>query len=619
MKKRILIGIFTIIIFMLMLMPSSALASAYSEYTIKSYNIDMKVNEDNTFDIVENITVNFNVAKHGIFRKIPLKNEVKRQDGTISKNKAKISNIKVNESYSSYIENGYKVIKIGDADTTLTGIHSYTIQYKYNIGKDPLEDADELYFNLIGNQWDTSIEEVNFNITMPKSFDESLLGFTTGTYGSTDYNVNYIVYDNNIKGNTTKTLMAGEGLTVRLTLPEGYFIEDNSIDILSILAIIMSVSFVVISFGLWAKYGKDDKVIETVEFYPPDGYNSAEIGYMYHGSANTESVISLLIYLANKGYLKIEEIESSKLLSKSKGFRITKLKDYDGNNESERLFLEGLFKSKDSVTKSDLYDKFYTTLDKIKSKLSSRENRNKIFESVANRKMIYLFLMVMAIILMTAIRPVIEYGEQDSWILALVFPAIAYIVLILSVMGIQAKAMKFMALIWVIGFGAIPSIGVIIPAVVEEPIYLLTFIIGLICIVIITIFIIIMPKRTKFGTEMLGKLKGFKRFLETAEKNQLESLVEQDPEYFYNILPYTYALGVSDKWMKQFETIAMEAPTWYYGYHTFNMYDFNHFMNSTMTSAQSAMSSSPSSSGSGGFSGGGFSGGGSGGGGGGSW
>ena len=128
-----------------------------------------------------------------------------------------------------------------------------------------------------------------------------------------------------------------------------------------------------------------------------------------------------------------------------------------------------------------------------------------------------------------------------------------------------------------------------------------------------------MPKRTRFGNEMIGKLRGFKRFLETAEKPQLESLVEQNPEYFYNILPYTYALGVSDVWINQFETIALQAPNWYDSAGDFNMHTFGAFMNTTMASATVAMSSSPSSDSGGGSSGGGSPGGGSGGGGGGSW
>ena len=127
-----------------------------------------------------------------------------------------------------------------------------------------------------------------------------------------------------------------------------------------------------------------------------------------------------------------------------------------------------------------------------------------------------------------------------------------------------------------------------------------------------------MSKRTEYGSVMLGRIQGFKNFLEMAEKERLEAMVAENPQYFYEILPYTYVLGISDKWMKKFESIAVEPPTWYESssHSTFNVIMFHSFMRSTMTSASSAMVSSPNSSGG---SGGGFSGGGSGGGGGGSW
>ena len=42
------------------------------------------------------------------------------------------------------------------------------------------------------------------------------------------------------------------------------------------------------------------------------------------------------------------------------------------------------------------------------------------------------------------------------------------------------------------------------------------------------------------------------KFIETAEKQKLESMVMDNPTYFYDILPFTYALGVSDKWIEKF-------------------------------------------------------------------
>lgn len=180
------------------------------------------------------------------------------------------------------------------------------------------------------------------------------------------------------------------------------------------------------------------------------------------------------------------------------------------------------------------------------------------------------------------------------------------------------KIPKLFAIIWGGIFGGMPWAFMVLPLLTQDVMYSITYIVGIISIVILMLFVKIMPKRTPFGNEILGKLRGFKRFLETAEKPQLEVLVNENPEYFYHILPYTYALGVSEVWMSQFETIAMQAPDWYVGYSTFSVHEFNDFMNNTMKSAQSTMTSSPSSD-SGGSSGGGSSGGGSGGGGGGSW
>ena len=653
--RKYLKNILAIILFVIVIVPNKVSAtSSSSGYTITSYNIDMVVNEDNTFDITETITAYFTTFKHGIYRRIPLKNNVTRTDGTKSNNRAKINNISVSENYTTSNESRYKVIKIGDSNKTITGSHTYTIKYTYNIGKDPLKDTDELYFNLIGDEWDTSISNVTFKITMPKSFDKSLLGFSSGVTGSANSsNVSYTVSGNIITGFLNSILSSGQALTVRLTLPEGYFVGASSnVDMYAVAVIIISLVCALIAYRLWAKYGKDDEVIETVEFYPPEGYNSAEVGFLYEGTAETPAVISLLIYLANEGYLKIEETEEQGIFKKSKGFRITKIKEYDGNNENEKIFFNGLFKSrnsvdmikvreimkeakrngeklsfakaielatdtseKPSVTASDLYDNFYTTLNKIKSNLNSKENKNKIFESSASGKGKWLILMIIVLFILITVKPIVEYSEDGIATLpfALLFPGIGLTMLIGSLIGV-IEMPKIFGVIWGGMFGGVPWVMMVLPALTQNTMYLIMYIVGIVCISIIMVFAKIIPKRTPYGNEILGKLRGFKRFLETAEKPQLESLVSQNPEYFYNILPYTYALGVSDVWVNQFETIALQAPDWYDSRNDFDMSTFSSFMTSTMSSATTAMSSSPSSD-----SGGGSSGGGSGGGGGGSW
>ena len=142
----------------------------------------------------------------------------------------------------------------------------------------------------------------------------------------------------------------------------------------------------------------------------------------------------------------------------------------------------------------------------------------------------------------------------------------------------------------------------------------------------------LIKKRTVFGYEQLALALGFRDFLITAEKDRLEMLLAEEPDYFYNVLPFAQVLGVSKKWENKFDGLLSEPPSWLYSSDpafTFTAYSVMHRLHSTMNNVSGAMTSSPSSSGGsggggfsgggGGFSGGGFSGGGSGGGGGSSW
>ncbi len=629
--------------------------SDYSSYpyVLNSYDVNITVKENNTFSIVEKISAYFNEPKHGIYRTIPLQNRVERLDGTVSNNRIKIRDIKVDAAYSTSIESGSEVIKIGDANTTLTGAQNYVVSYVYDMGKDTGKNYDEIYFNLIGKEWDTAIGGITFTITMPKAFDGSKVGFSRGLLGSQEnIGIDFQVEGNVISGSYNGILNPGESLTMRVELPEAYFLYTGSnLDLFLILSFLLPILFVLLAMFLWIRFGKDKKVIETVEFYPPEGFNSAEIGFLYKGTAENNDAISLLIYLANKGYIKISEIEEHALFIKSKAFKLTKLKDYDGDNENERLFLKDLFRTAkkptivdlakliksfknpkiarnidtedlyenhNEVTSEDLKNSFYLTLNKIIANLNRKENKHKIFERNSLGKGFIGALMIVGIYILITVKPVVEYVDASILPFALIFPGIGFTALFAMVFGKTKWSLKVFGFIWGLGFGGMPWAMMVLPALLADPIYLVAYITGLVCVFIIVMMFKIMPKRTTYGNELLGKIRGFRTFLETAEKSKLEALVLQDPAYFYDILPFTYVLGVSDKWIKKFEVIALPAPGWYDSNTNFNMTNFGVFMGSTMTTASTAMSSSPSGSGSG-SSGGGSSGGGSGGGGGGSW
>ena len=622
------------------------------DYYIESYNVDINVSNNNSYDIKETIVAYFNKEKHGIIRNIPTRNTVTRTDGSTNTNRAKITNVNVNEKYSLSRGADEVKLKIGDAGTVLTGRHTYQISYTYNIGDDKLKDADEFYLNLIGNQWDTNINKLTFKITMPKDFDTDKIGFSVGKYGTSgipkDGYFNYSVKNNVITGTYNKTLPPNNGFTVRITLPDGYFEKQKlKITIFDFIAICLPIIFLIIAIFEWKKYGKDEKPVETVEFNPPDNMNSLDVAYAYKGKANSNDVVSLLIYLANKGYIKIKVEETGSKLLKSKSYKIIEVKKYDGNDENERLFLERLFKNGTiyrtennnvfrCVTKSDLEESFYTTVNEIIDNENTSEFKNKIFEKGLWNRAKKIIILSLLVILTMSIGPLLNGTKIKTTVIAnlvLIVTTMLFYLFALSSKFNNTRIKNIIILFVISFFTSFSFVFVLLYDILSEitinmnELGLIEIGIQVISLIFIMILVTLMKRRTKYGTEVLGRILGFKTFLKTAEKEKLETLVNQDPEYFYNILPYAYVLGVSNEWIKNFETISLMPPEWYVGNDSY--YDYHTFSNNynyLMRTSANAMTSRPSSSDSyssfsgGSFSGGGgFSGGGSGGGGGSSW
>ena len=618
---------------------SSVTAFAY-DYTLDQYTINIKVNENNTLDITENINAQFAVPKHGIYRKIPLRNDIHRLDGTNASNRAKITNLSANEhvSTSSEVNNEvpYTLIKLGHPNKIVYGARNYTLRYTYNLGKDTGIGYDEFYFNLIGPEWEnTEIKGVNFTIDMPKAFDATKLGFSVGKLNSTaNTGITYSVEDNRITGQYAGTLHSGEALTARLELPEGYFVDaSNNIDVIQIFALTVPLVSLCITFIFWFKYGRGPNPVEVLGFYPPEGFNSAETGFLYKGQNDDENIVSLIVYLANKGYLKIVEANKADALGlELEGFKLIKLKEYEENNPTENLFFKGLFGNQQTVTPDELKDYFYTVLNHIKLSMSTQENLQAIFDQRSLQKGSY----TLKLILISFLFIVFPLVTATNFVFLVFF--IFFITIVSSYTFSAVKKIPqlqtgslfivislFIFISLFIGLPTLLLIALIWPLM--DPLYIKIGISGVICIILmLTLRMRMVSKRSPYGNDLLGKIKGFKRFLDIVEKDRLEKLVMQDPSYFYDILPYAYVLGTSDVWIKKFETIITTAPTWYESPYTFHFSSFDNFIHTTMTAATIAASKpaqTSTTSGRTGFSsrhsGGGSSGRGSGGGGGGAW
>lgn len=616
--------------------PSDDPSNKGKDYVIDSYNVDIVVGENNVYHIVENITAYFNAKKHGIKRYIPISNKIKRVDGSEGFYLAKIKNIKVNNTVEVGYNQDYVTLKIGNEKKLVSGSVDYKISYTFDAGKDLLKDKDEFYFNIIGTKWDTIIGNVSFSISMPKEFDASKLGFSSGDYGSTDStNINYTVDGNRINGSYNGVLNKYNGITVRLELPEGYF--SYKMSKVKYVYFILPIVLSVIALVLWFIFGRDNGVVKTVEFYPPYKFNSLEMAFYYKGKVDNRDVVSLLVYLASKGYIKIVDNSSNtgkRRFNKELDITLEKLREYTGNNQCEKDFMEGLFKSQAKRTLKDVPKDFYQVINSIKTTVSSKEKKKEIFNNTTAPFVISIIALCVTscFIIFT---PLVDYYDFAMAIGVFVVFAmtIGFLVILPWVLLKYNPNLKIGLIVW-----SIVMLGVATLIMMNMPIslifkvnkeYLLGFICGLGCIIVESLCVIFMGKRNAKGNEILGKILGFKQFLNTAEKSRLEALVNENSSYFYDILPYAYVLGISKKWINKFEGIALAEPDWYSGVLERGVISFmelehlerciNKTVNSISSTTTSQQISANTGSSSGGFSGGGFSGGGGGGGGGSSW
>jgi uncharacterized membrane protein len=133
---------------------------------------------------------------------------------------------------------------------------------------------------------------------------------------------------------------------------------------------------------------------------------------------------------------------------------------------------------------------------------------------------------------------------------------------------------------------------------------------------ILLLFSRFMGRRTAKGRELYRRIKGYREFVNTAERYRQKFFEREN--LFSEVLPYAIVFGLTEKFAIAMKEIGLKNPhvSGYYGTHPFNAYTFTNTVSAFSNSFSSAAASKPSSSGSGG---GGSSGGGFGGGGGGSW
>jgi uncharacterized membrane protein YgcG len=542
------------------------------DFTVHKCTVDITIYEEGYFDVVEHYDLTFAIPKHGIYRDIQTKYDLLTEQGNQDIRNINISKVEVPGhtfdkpfDFTQKLSTTYQ-IKIGDADKTILGPQQYEIRYRVTNAFLHESDGVKFYWNLKPDGWWAPFEAIDFKIHLPTSVavDSSDVFLYSGVTGTNTLSQDIDITVNNgvVEGKSRPFFKSyqGQSVTILINLPP------NSIAEIKPLWpfwtdygwVLLLVPLVVWFYRTWLKYGKDDSVVRTTSYYPPNEMDPAMAGFLINDVNDTSDLISLIPYWGSRGHLRIEEIPKKNWFT-DLDTKLIALKPLPADAPPyETTIFTGLFGSQitpssSQVLVSSLRNTFYTTMMNAGNTLKEQA------------------------------QPYYEMGSKrvrNSTYWAIILLTIVLLPILLLVWGFLA----------------------------------------MFALIILSVFLLIMNrymiKKNAKGNASLSELKGFKQFIKVAEINKLKMLITDDPSYFETTMGYALAFGLFDKWADKFDALNLAPPNWYSSSTgNLSMHHFSKSFSGTMASANSTMVSSPKSSGSGG----GSSGGGFGGGGGGSW
>ncbi|RJP84568.1 MAG: DUF2207 domain-containing protein [Desulfobacteraceae bacterium] len=628
-------GMCLLVIGMVLLLLASAQAMAQGE-RILSFDSRIEVREDASLVVTETITVQAagREIKRGIYRDFP--QLYRGRWGLNQRTGFDVLDVrrdgKPEKFHLESRDNGQRVY-IGQSNVFLEpGEYTYELTYQTDRQLGFFRDHDELYWNVTGNGWSFSMDQVTAAVTLPPGAEVISSEAYTGAQGSRgrDY-ASELLGSNEITFETTRRLGPKEGLTIVVAWPKGFveaasprdqwmnLLYDNEGVAIALGGLLLVLIYY---FMVWMAVGKDPAPGTIIPLYgPPRGFSPAACRNLVEMGFDHKAFAANLIDLAVKGAITIEQ-------AADKTYTVHRKNSTTGLLPDENALYDKLLGARQSLPLEQTYYKtLQSAVNSLKASLAL-----KLEKTYFRTNFWYWFWGLMYSLVPFAISLLTYRDQSNTWgmMIWLAIWTLGVTVLLSMVFSLwrgrqwgQAVFMTVFSLPFVGGeiFGLwalSQSTSVWVPVL---------FLVGAL---MNGVFYHLMKAPTAAGRKLLDQIDGFRRYLTVAEKDRLnlENPPQRTPELFEMFLPYALALNVEQEWAEQFEDVLAKAgtgqeggysPSWYHGtaWSTLGATGFAASLGSSMSSAISSSSTAPGSSSGGG--GGGSSGGGGGGGGGGGW
>ena len=397
-----------------------------------------------------------------------------------------------------------------------SGRQTYVLSYVVDGVVSVADNGDQLLWRAIREEHAATIERSTVTITMPPGVP----------IGSTTARVN----DQEDNGVTTQVAPGSERVTFSATtalyndipLDVGVRMEhgllplseptwqkdERTKDTVSLLLIVVSLCLVVVFplglLALWYSRGRDPEPDPTPDLIPqpPDNLPPALVGTLLDEKADLHDILSTLIDLARRGYVRIEEVKSD--------FRFEKLEaDTSGLAKHEALLLKHVFGKRSEKKLSSMNNSFYRYLPAL---------RKSLYEGLVEEGLIDK-------------SPEQTRGRYQGCGTVVAFGSIAAIFVGAGLTNGTTPAVF-----------CIPVAGALIGVA--------TLLTGR-----------AMPRKTQKGATAAARWNAFKRYLQEIERHtDLNEAAAQFEAY----LPYAVALGLERSWISKFRAVpTVVSPIWY--------------------------------------------------------
>ena len=588
-----------------------ASSSEDDRFVYHNSKINIIVDENKFLHIEENLTVAF-IKKSDYFRRaLPGKvNTYMNVNGKEIKGRSFLSRISglsaeidgVTAEVNSVERNGgcnYLTVTRSDGDFAKWVKYENEVYYKIKLSyvldfSDDIDGKSSFYFNPFisyYNKWFYFNDDINdvskltVTVSLPAGFEEQDAALLKCG----------IKVDGGVKVNSSANSLTAvvpfndiDYYALRVMFPENTF--NTSVHYYSeywwfVVAVALVMLFGIILVVIY----RARRPLAPVEYEPPI-LNPMHFSAFWHGYARRRDVSTIILQWAQLGCIRIKKDGKKDLI-------LTKIKNLpEGRTAAEYRYFKALFSGCDvyssrGIRSSDFrlsYNNIRAAATNLVEEFGEPVTRAK---GVETAKIIVMFSSLMTLVVSLAYFVFLagDFGYASVLIFFIV-PALAIVVsqtrkIVLT--GRESKIInknniyKITSLI--VSVCLFPAALVIYFVVSSHymPVYdyiqitLISAIWIIICLYVLPRYI---AKRTDEAQLMYGRMLGFKQFLTRAKVPEMEEMLEENPDYYLDVLPYCMIMGLSKKLDKKTEFLT--APEWADGF------DAKHFASSLFYSVR---------------------------------